>query len=215
MRGQGLFKSLSLFETGLSAAEWAWRILSFLVIGGSGISTALVAKADSLIGQLGPIYWISVGLATSLIVSFFIYLIKLSSLKQSEADLNRILSSPRDSINPLSDNFRDTIIPVEDLRLPVIQLHENKHFRRCSFVGPAAIAIIGGNYVNTGFLECGDIIALPEDAMLTGIVVLKNCTVEDCKFIKTSIFTDQNTAKGFAKVPNSSVKGIIQEAEAS
>lgn len=210
MREQGFFKPLTLFVTSLSAAEWTWRILSFLVIGGSGISTALVAKADSLIGQLGPIYWISVGLATSMIVSLFIYLIKLSALKQSEADLNRLLSSPRDSINPLSDNFRDVIIPVEDLRLPLIQLHENKHFKRCLFVGPAAIAIIGGNYMNSGFFECGDIIALPEDVMLTGIVVLKNCTVEDCKFIKTSIFTDQNTAIGFSRVPSASVKGIIQ-----
>jgi hypothetical protein len=112
-------------------------------------------------------------------------------------------------VNPLEESFKDLVIPVESLRLPTVQLHENKHFKRCKFIGPASIAIIGGNYINDGFLECGDIVALPNDVYLTGMIVLKNCTVENCEFIRTTIFTDQGTAKGFLKVPGVSVKGIL------
>ena len=118
------------------------------------------------------------------------------------------MTVPRHFINPLSESFKDLIIAVEELRLPTLQLHENKHFKHCQFVGPSAIAIIGGTYVNNNFTECGDIVALPVDVHLTGIVVLKNCTVEDSQFIRTTIFTDQNTAKGFAQVPGAKVKGI-------
>ncbi|MGH8677435.1 MAG: hypothetical protein ACREUQ_03675 [Burkholderiales bacterium] len=161
-----------------------------------------------MLKTLGPIYWVGVGAVVALIISMILYLIKSSQLKQAEADLNRAMAVPRSTINPLSNSFTDSIIPMEDLRLPKVQLHENKHFKRCKFVGPAAVAILGGNYVRSSFLDCGDIVALPEDVYLTGIVVLKNCTVEDCEFIRTTIFVDQNTAKGFAAVPGATVKGM-------
>ena len=208
MKNNRLWTSISIFETGLSAAEWARRIVTLLFIGGSGTLTAFLAKADPVLKEFGIIYWVIIGVVTSLIVALIFYFNKSSNLKQSEADLNRMLSVPRSTINPLSETFKDLIIPVEDLRLPRIQLHENKHFRRCKFVGPASIGIIGGTYRSDSFHDCGDIIALPENVNLTGIIVLKNCTVEECEFIRTTIFTDQKTAKGFASVPGATVKGI-------
>jgi hypothetical protein len=208
LRSRNFWNAISVFETGLSAAEWIWRIATFLFIGGSGAATAFLAKADPLLKQLGPIYWVYVGLVTSFVVAVIFYLIKSAILKQAQADFNRAMAMPRTSINPLLDSFNDAIISVEDLKLPFSQLHENKHFKRCQFVGPAAIAIIGGAYVNTDFKECGDVIALPENVLLAGIVVLRNCTVEECQFIRTTILTDQNTAKGFASVPGAQVKGL-------
>lgn len=203
-----LWQSVSLFETGLSAAEWAWRIVTLVIIGGGGTITGSLAKADPLLKQLGPIYWVAVGLVTSLVIVFVFFLFKAAILKQAEADFTASMAIPPNSINPLTDNFADVVIPVEDLRLPKLQLHENKHFKRCKFVGPASIAILGGNYLNSGFSDCGDIIALPDNVYLTGIVVLKNCTVEDCEFIRTTIFTDQNTAKGFSTIPGAQIKGL-------
>lgn len=207
MQKQSFWSSVSIFETGISMAEWIWRIATILFIGGSGAVTAFVAKADPVLKELGPIYWIFVGVMISLIVSIIFYFIKSANLKQAEADFNRVMATPRSSINPLSDSFKDSIIPVEDLRLPTLQLHENKHFKRCKFVGPAAIAILGGNYVKSDFKDCGDIVALPESVHLAGIIVLKNCTVEECEFIRTTIFTDQNTAKGFSAA-GAPVKGM-------
>lgn len=208
MHRKRIWNLISVFETGLSAAEWAWRIVAFLFIGASGTVTALIAKTDPVLKTLGPIYWIGVGAILALIISIVLYLIKSSQLKQTEADLNRAMAVPRSTINPLSNSFTDSIIPIEDLRLPNVQLHEYKHFKRCKFVGPAAVAFLGGTYVDSGFLDCGDIIALPDDVSLTGIVVLKNCTVEGCEFIRTTIFVDQNTARGFAAVPGARVKGM-------
>lgn len=209
MQRNNFWKAISFFESGLSAAEWAWRITVFILIGTSGTVTAFVAKADPLLKALGPVYWIGTGVIIAFLVSFIFFLIKSAQLKQAEADLNRSLSIPRSTINPLANSFADSIIPVEDLRLPRVQLHENKHFLRCKFVGPAALAIQGGTYVRSNFLESGDVIALPDNVMLSGVVVLKNCTVEDCEFIRTTILVDQVTAKRMAAVPNAQVKGII------
>lgn len=204
-----LWASVSIFETGLTAAEWAWRIATLLIISGGGTITGFLAKADPVLKGLGAIYWVFIGMMTSFVISLIFYFIKSAILKQTESDLNRLLSVPRSTINPLSESFRDVVIPVEDLRLPRLQLHENKHFKRCKFVGPASMAILGGIYLNDGFYECGDIIALPENVSITGIIVLKNCTVEECEFIRTTILTDQNTAKVFANQPGAQVKGII------
>jgi hypothetical protein len=209
MNRKHFWNVISVFREGLSAAEWAWRILVFIFVSAGGTLTAFVAKADPVLKALGPIYWIGSGVIVALLISFIFYLIKSSQLKQSEADLNRALSIPRSTINPLSNSFTDSIIPVEDLRLPRVQLHENKHFLRCKFVGPAALAIQGGTYVRSNFLESGDVIALPDNVMLSGIVVLKNCTVEDCEFIRTTILVDQVTAKHMATIPNAQVKGIL------
>lgn len=209
MQKHNFWNNISFFETGLSAAEWTWRIVTLLFIGASGTATALIAKVDPVLKELGPIYWIAIGIFTSFTVSVILNLIKSANLKQAEADLHRVMATPRSSINPLSNSFQDSIIPVEDLRLPTKQLHENKHFKRCKFVGPSAIAIMGGIYNGGGFDGCGDIIALPKESLLTGIVVLKNCTVEECEFIKTTIFVDQNTARAFSKVPGANIKGII------
>lgn len=203
-----LWESVSLFETGLSAAEWAWRITTLVIIGGGGTVTGMLAKADPLLKQLGPIYWVAIALLASLAIALIFYLYKSALLKQAESEFTLAMAKPPNSVNPLQDSFVDVVIPVEDLRLPKLQLHENKHFKRCKFVGPAAIAILGGNYLNSGFSECGDIVALPDNVMLTGIVILKNCTVEQCEFIRTTIFTDQSTARGFAKIPNAQVKGL-------
>lgn len=208
MRRNSFWNVISVFEEGLSAAEWAWRIVIFVFVGAGGTVTAFVAKADPVLKALGPIYWIGVGAIAALVISVILYLIKSSQLKQTEADLNRALAVPRSTINPLLNSFTDSIIPVEDLRLPRTQLHENKHFLRCKFVGPAALAILGGIYIRSNFLDSGDVIALPDNVALSGIVVLKNCTVEDCEFIRTTILVDQVTAKGIAAVPGAQVKGI-------
>lgn len=203
------WESITAFESGLSVAEWAWRIGGLIVIGGGGTLTGILAKADPILQKMGPIYWVIFGVLASLVITLIFYLYKSAILKQAEADYRSMLATPANSINPLKDNYADSVIPVEDLRLPMVQLHENKHFKRCKFVGPAAIAILGGNYLNSGFYDCGDIVALPEDVCLTGIVVLKNCTVEQCDFIRVTIFTDINSAKGFAAA-GAQVKGLAK-----
>lgn len=208
MQRNGFWNSISIFETGLSAAEWAWRIATLLFIGGSGTLTAFIAKTDPIFKELGAVYWIGVGIVVSLVVTFVFYLIKCALLKQAEADFHRSMSTPKHTINPLAESFKDLIIPIEDLRLPSKQMHKNKHFKQCQFVGPAALAIGGGNYSGINFIECGDIVALPIGVEMTGITLLDGCTVDQCDFVKVTVFVSQGTGKGFLEI-GIPVKGIL------
>ena len=106
MKKNNFWDSISIFETGLSATEWLWRIVTILFIGSSGTVTAFLAKADPLLKQLGPIYWIYVGLIVSFVIAIIFYLIKSAILKQAQADFNRAMSIPKTSINPLLDSFQ-------------------------------------------------------------------------------------------------------------
>ena len=53
---------------------------------------------------------------------------------------------------------------------------------------------MGGNFIRTSFNETGDIIPLPNNTFLTGIIVLKNCTVEDCNFYRTTLMVSEDQA---------------------
>jgi hypothetical protein len=194
-----IWKAITIFETGLSAAEWAWRILTLVFVGASGTITGLLAKSDPLLKQLGPIYWILIGIITSFMITLVLFFIKYGRQKQAESEYYQIMSVPRNTVNPLLDSFTDLVIPIEDLRLPTIQMHNNKLFKRCKLVGPGAVAILGGTYNNNKFNDCGDIAVLPEFLNTTGIIVLQNCTVEECELIRVSVFTDNNTARGFLR----------------
>lgn len=187
--------SITIFSTGMSTADWIWKLVTILFIGGSGATTALLASDAPLFKEFGKLGWAFVGLICAMIVTLIFYLIKSAESKAAHAEYTRSVSQPKNHINPLQDSFRDQIIPIEELRVPGIQVHENKHFKGCSFVGPAAVALIGGSYINTSFNETGDLIPLPDNTWLTGIIVLKNCTVENCKFYRTTIMVSENQAK--------------------
>lgn len=40
MKNKSFWESVSVFETGLSAGEWGWRIVTLVIIGGSGAVSA-------------------------------------------------------------------------------------------------------------------------------------------------------------------------------
>ena len=110
------------------------------------------------------------------------------------------LARPHSVVNPLADSFVNQIIKLPDLYLPRRQVHTNKQFKRCKIVGPGAIAILGGSYVRTGFVEAGSIIVLPEHTLLTGVLVLENCIVEECEFIGVTVLTNKQAGEQFKKM---------------
>lgn len=203
-----IWKAVELFESGMSVAERAWRLAAFLLIGSSGALSALIAKSDPIFRNLGAIYWIGVGLLTALAVALLLFLVKAANYKQAAADLNRALATPRSTINPMLDSFKDVIISPEDMRLPNSQIHERKHFRNCKFAGPGVFGFNGGSFNDNAFVHCGDFVALPRDAELTGVVVLRNCTFEGCEFVSMTLLCDQATARSFLN-SGASVKGLI------
>ena len=200
--------SITIFSTGMSTIDWVWKLVTIFFIGGSGATTALLAADAPFFKDFGKVGFILIGLFCAMIVTLIFYLIKLADSKSAHAEYTRSVSQPKKHINPLLDSFKDQIIPIEELRIPGVQVHENKHFKRCSFVGPAAIAFVGGSFIKTNFNETGDIIPLPENTYLTGIIALKNCTVEDCNFYRTTLMVSEGQALQMAAaVPGLRIAG--------
>jgi hypothetical protein len=194
--------SITIFATGMSAVDWAWKLLTIFIIGGSGTATGILAADSPFFRELGFVAWIAIGLICSISIALVFYLIRSAENQTAQTEYTRAVSQPKQHVNPLLDSFKDQIIPVEELRVPGVQVHENKHFKRCKFVGPAAIALIGGSFIRTSFNETGDIIPIPDNTLLTGIIVLKNCTVEDCSFFRTTIMTNKDQAKAMVAAIN-------------
>jgi hypothetical protein len=201
------FDWISLFETNMSAAEWAWRIVTFLVLAAGGTTAGLLAKGSEIFRSAGYVAWVGIGLCTAILMAVILFLVKLSALKAAQAEYTRAMAARPGSINPLLASFTDLVIPIEDLRLPGKQAHANKHFKRCKFVGPGAIAILGGTYLQNGFYDGGDIIVLPDPVVLTGIPVFQNCTVEESEFYRVTVLTNKPVAIAF-KSMGATVAGL-------
>lgn len=195
-----VFKWTSFFESNLSAAEWAWRLVTLVVIAGGGTTAGLLAQGTELFEAAGPLAWFAIGLCVAIALAFIFVLVKLGYRQSAEASYMQALSKPRNTVNPLSGSFTDQVINLPDLYLPRLQLHSNKQFKRCKLVGPGAIAMMGGSYIRTVFVEAGSPIVLPEKTLLTGVLVLENCTVEDCEFIGITILVNKAAGEQFKKM---------------
>lgn len=195
-----LFRWAGLFESNLSAAEWAWRIFTFFVVAGGGTTAGLLARGTELFKAAGPIGWFAVGILSAILVAIIFLLVNIARRQSAEAVYMQALAQPKGNINPLAESFSDQVIYLPDLYLPRRQVHTNKQFKRCKIVGPGAIAMIGGTYVNNVFLEAGSPIVLPESIMLTGVLVLENCTVENCEFIGITLFVNRQAGEAFIKM---------------
>ena len=209
MMKKKLFEWIGLFESNLSAAEWAWRLVTILVVIGGGTTTGLLAKGTELFRDAGILAWLSIGLLTALVIALIFFLLKMGAQQSAEANYLQQISIPKNSINPLFDSFTDQVIHIPDLYLPRRQVHSNKQFKRCKLVGPGAIAMLGGTYINTRFLEAGSPIVLPNNTMLTGVLVLENCTVEDCEFIGVTLLVNEQAGKAF-QIMGAPVVGMPQ-----
>lgn len=192
----------------MSAADYAWRLFTIVIIGGSGTVTGFFASDAPFFKELGIIAWVAVGLICSISIALIFYLIKSAQNQSANAEYTRTVSQPKNRVNPLMESFKDQIIPIEELRVPGTFLHKNKHFKRCVFVGPGALALLGGTFIETKFIETGDIIPMPDNTRLTGIIGLENCTVENCEFHRITIMVNQGQASTMAKsVPGMTVAG--------
>lgn len=194
------FEWTGIFESNLSAAEWAWRTVTLVVVAGGGTTAGLLARGTEFFVAAGPLGWIAVALLTASAIALIFFLVKLGNRQSAEAAYLRALAQPRSGVNPLAESFVDQIIYLPDLYLPRKQLHSNKQFKRCKLVGPGAVALLGGTYIHTGFIEAGSPIVLPENTMVTGVLVLENCTVEYCEFIGVTLLVNKAAGEAFKKM---------------
>jgi hypothetical protein len=61
-------------------------------------------------------------------------------------------------------------------------------FRKCKFVGPDVAVFIGGLHANGNrWIDPGTAIIIPDQTMVTGMVVFQDCTFEGCEFDKVQL----------------------------
>lgn len=194
------FQWTGLFESNLSAAEWAWRLVTLAVVAGGGTTAGLLARGTELFRSAGPIGWFAIGTVSAVLVATIFLLVNFGRRQSAEAAYMQALAQPRGKINPLAESFSDQVIYLPDLYLPRRQVHSNKQFKRCKLVGPGAIAMLGGTYISTSFNEAGSPIVLPDNTLLTGVLVLENCTVEHCEFIGITLLVNKPAGEAFKKM---------------
>ncbi len=187
-----------------SAADLAWKLFAFIVVAAGGTTAGVLAAGSALFGQAGWLAWFGISILAALAFSLIVYLVAAATEARASAAFSTALAGRPSSVNPLQKSFEDLIIPIESLKQPGTPVHEYKSFRRCKFVGPGALALLGGTFVRSGFNNSGHILTLPDQVFITGITVLKECTVEDCEFFSVTILVPKNIAKTFAE----SIPGI-------
>lgn len=189
------FKAVSVFESGASAAQIFGSIIWLLLVGGSGTVTGWLAKNAPIIAQFGPVAWVAAGLLAGIVVAVILAIMQWANRQVRYGEYLTALSATTSQINPLGLTFENQIIKIADLYLPEQILHKNKRFDNCKFVGPGAIAFLGGHLERNGFQGCGDVITV-NDANITGIPVLDGCTITNCSFIRVTCVADKGTARG-------------------
>jgi hypothetical protein len=195
---------LEYFSLSVSAADAAWKVFAFLVIAAGSTTAGVLAAGSALLGSAGWLVWFSVAVAAGLAFCLMLYLVAAASQARAAASLSTAMASRPNVVNPLAKSFEDMVIPIESLKLPGMQVHEYKSFQRCKFVGPGAMAFLGGTFVMSRFNNIGQVLTLPEEVSITGITVLKECTLQDCEFITVSILVPKQTAEQMKK----SIPGI-------
>lgn len=195
-------KLFNFFDRGLTWADLLWRLITFIVVIFGGTTAALLAKASELFRNSSPLIWFLVGILTALALTLIFFLFNLSRKQAANAKYLDSLSNPVSNINPLLGTFEDKIIKLSDLQLPLNQNHKHKHFKRCKIVGPGAVAILGGSYIDTIFTNCGDVFAIPNHVHLTGVIGLEGCTLDQCELIDITLFTSdsQSNIETFLKM---------------
>ena len=196
--------AIGVVDSHLSIVDWLWRLFTFLVIAGGGTVAGILAQFTQMFGAAGYLAWMLIGVATSLALACCFALIRYSGVKGAEKQYVQAMALKPTGINPLQDSFADAVIHIHDLYLPGIQLHEGKHFKRCIFVGPGTIAMLGGTYSNSSFMETGQVIPIPENTYLTGTVLFKHCTVDQCTFIRVTLLAPVEHANAFNKAVSGS-----------
>jgi hypothetical protein len=187
-------KAVSLFESSASGLQIVGQLIWLLLVGGSASLTGWLAKNAPIVAQFGPLAWIGAGIVAGLFVGIILAIMQWSNRQVRYGEYLTAMAQKASWINPMDEAFEKRIIKVPDLALPGSSLHEHKRFKNCQFLGPGAIVIQSGIVSHNSFRECGDVIALG-DVMVTGLSVLRDCTITDCTFFQVTLLADQVTAK--------------------
>lgn len=191
-------------KTNAEGLEFLARMLSYILIACGTTISGVWAYTSKALSDMSPFMWVIVSICTALGLSITFLIVNLALKIRAQTILAKenakhlaILSTPKSNINPLAEVFTEQIIYIPDLYLPVLSVHTNKIFKRCKFIGPGAVAIMGGTIKGNTFHGCGNFIGLPDNTVLTGILVLENCTIENCDIVQVTIMSSISAIEQF------------------
>ncbi|MBB5446470.1 MULTISPECIES: hypothetical protein [unclassified Paraburkholderia] len=185
--------------------EFAWKMFTWIIILGGGTTAGVLAKGSSYVHALGLLFVFASAILCALAIALTFYFARGAQLANAQTVLATAMAAKSDRINPLATDFADSVIEMRSLYLPGQQLHRNKHFRRCKFVGPGSVALLGGTFEHNNFNHAGHILPLPENIEITGITVFQNCTVENCEFFQVTFLVPRNAIEIFRAIPGARI----------
>ncbi|EKM5762250.1 hypothetical protein ACOZWC_002328 [Cronobacter turicensis] len=188
-----IYSGLKEVNTASTIGEKLLRVIAYFIVFFGGSTTTLFAWMDPVLKDSGPFVYASIFLITSLAISLVFFFLKFASYLSSRKKYYDALSERKSSLNPLSNNFDDLVIHLEDLRLPNSEPQQDKTFRRCRIVGPLTVFVNGGVFERCNFNNSGDILALPllvdKPLHFTGVLGFFRCNFFDCTFIDVTVLT--------------------------
>lgn len=197
----------SIFGNVASALEIVGTILSFLVIGSGGFLAFITAKDAPLLEPFGALGWVAAGVIVACIVAVVLLIMSMTNAQSAKARYFELMSLREGQFNPGSTHFMGRVIPINDLHMPEVSLHEDKLIENCTFAGPGGVAILGGKIEGCDFNMCGTMVVIPAGASITGIPVLRDCTIKGSKFVRVTLFCDEATGQAF-KAGGAQVVGL-------
>jgi hypothetical protein len=198
---------ISIFGSTASAIQVVGSLISIFLVGGGGIMSYLFAEDAPLLAPLGAVGWVASGVLVSLLVAIVLWIFALTNKANADARYLEMMALRDGQIDPSQKHFSNRTIPVHDLNLPSLSLHEDKLFEDCVFGGPGALMILGGKIDHNEFTELGTVIALAEDVSITGIPALKECTIKRSKFHRVTLLCDQKTGRAL-ELEGAKVSGL-------
>lgn len=192
----GIWSKVKEVNTAYAIVEKMVKLSIYMLVLSGGSLAWVLASLDPFFKNMTYFRGFLILVIFSLLLSLILYLINLATKNSATRKYYNSLATTSSNINPLNETFEGLIINLEDLRLPLNKVHENKRFKRCDLVGPMTIALVSGSLSNSHLNVCHEIIALPEgEHMLPGVIKFLNCTFIECRFVQVTIMTNPGTAK--------------------
>lgn len=176
-----------------AVSDQSRKLAEFLLVLAGSATAALLAMSYGPVEKFSLVAGVAVGLLAALVLAVIAYLSRAASSRAAAEALARDKLGET-AIHPLVDCDVDTIVTMENLRLPTRQFHSRKHFKRCRFEGPGGIVLVGGTYEHCRFAEGTRFVPVEPGRLMSRFGVLQDCRVEHCEFHRVTIFCSQALA---------------------
>ena len=165
-----MFKPLHRIADRLQTYWSLWAL-----VGGTGIVTALLARASAWLAPWGPIGWWAAFLIGCLVAAGLFAIFSWAYGRwMRDRELRKIVA--RSGVNPLADRFDRQTISLFDFYTRDYVPHVNKSFQDCHISGPAMVLMDGCTAERVTFRHCQIVIVNPQTELF-GVVVFQRCLI--------------------------------------